>query len=770
MQRRDRVFTRSEVLRLLGIATDPLYERVAGLEATAPPASTSPDPVTEADPTYSELVALATPTLWWMADETSGTTAADESGHNRTATIDGATVNQPALIGHAGDRSWSFDGTNDRVYRADETALDLASPFTLEAVAYPTAVTSFRTIACKKDAASTVEAWAFGINAGAFEFWWTPNGGSYYVLNGGSMVINTRYMVTVTHDGANPRLYVNGVEVDTLAQTAYPRNNALPFTVGLADGGGDAFQGRIGSVVLFEGAHDAATIAARFEAMDLVTAAALVDKGLEMPAEASSTEVGTMARTADKMVDGDAASFWMSAWEGAGSQTLTTVVTYGINYETETRPLSRLTIVPNALSYPVDFKIQYAATDVPLDDPSETGWTTIQTVVGAAAGPTPQIYDFSEVSALKIRCRCTKRSTYSATNGYGVGVNTFTPEGIQDAYVLVTGDSEEGASTTDTTPVIVGGVSYRITSGQIEQNAGAGYVLLSYTSGVLELFVLDGYLWQRTSLPGWWRLDGTGPGGVWSAQYTADPRTTPPEATPPPPVVTPTGWVPYLNLDFSSATHQAIGNTRNNVVSGSGGTWYSSNVSVSNGELLIKSDARGSNGAWQLHAYPQTYGRMETRVRMDYGGGAKACILWWPVSDNWPVDGEIDFYEPFGSSTYVQATNHWAAGNYQLYGKTFTNPTGWMDVVCEWTANRIQIWHNSVLMVDTTGPVGSYHNGGSYSGHGTPGYDIPNKPMIVSFQIDGTGTAAGSWETGRQADAPAWQYFHIDYIRLYKLA
>ncbi|GAA1768688.1 hypothetical protein GCM10009767_28550 [Kocuria aegyptia] len=53
---------------------------------------------------------------------------------------------------------------------------------------------------------------------------------------------------------------------------------------------------------------------------------------------------------------------------------------------------------------------------------------------------------------------------------------------------------------------------------------------------------------------------------------------------------------------------------------------------------------RGDTGGGLSMLKGQTYGRWETRMKLDVGKGYAPAVMLWPDSDVW-ADGEIDFFE-----------------------------------------------------------------------------------------------------------------------------
>ncbi len=180
-------------------------------------------------------------------NEGSGTTVTDASGHNNTGTISGATWTTAGKFGGA----LVFNGTSAWVTIPDAPALRLTTDMTLEAWVKPSTVT---------------EAWRDVIYKGNDNYLLegtTPNGGGVpagggtfeanFVATYGTapLAVNTWTHLALTYDGATLRLYVNGVQVASQAQTGNLVTSANPLQIGGDSIFGQYFQGTIDEVRIY---------------------------------------------------------------------------------------------------------------------------------------------------------------------------------------------------------------------------------------------------------------------------------------------------------------------------------------------------------------------------------------------------------------------------------------------------------------------------------------------------------------------------------------
>jgi len=187
-----------------------------------------------------------------------GTTVADVSGNGNTGTINGATWTTAGRFGGA----LSFNGTSNMVTIADSSSLDLTVGMTLEAWVFPTATpTNGRSIIAKEQPGDIV----YSLHASS-----RPNhrpatmvfvAGSERQLIGGTRVsTNTWVHLAATYDGTTQRLYVNGVQVASRAQTGPIVTSNSPLRIGGNAVFGEFFQGRIDEVRIYNRALSATEI------------------------------------------------------------------------------------------------------------------------------------------------------------------------------------------------------------------------------------------------------------------------------------------------------------------------------------------------------------------------------------------------------------------------------------------------------------------------------------------------------------------------------
>jgi fibronectin type 3 domain-containing protein len=182
--------------------------------------------VTTLTPDTSGLVAA------YGFDEGTGTTVRDASPQNNNGVAIGATW----TTGKFGN-ALMFNGTNAQVTIADVPSLRLTTAMTLEAWVYPTtAPTGWRAIIDKNVDGYYLTASSDNGNRPAAGGTWTN--GNINVFGPSALPVNAWTHLATTFDGSTVRLFLNGVQVASQAQSA-----ALAATTATLQIGGDAYPG-----------------------------------------------------------------------------------------------------------------------------------------------------------------------------------------------------------------------------------------------------------------------------------------------------------------------------------------------------------------------------------------------------------------------------------------------------------------------------------------------------------------------------------------------
>jgi hypothetical protein len=201
----------------------------------------------------------------WRLGEPSGTVAADSAGTNRGTYVNVPLLGLPSLLGaDPGNLATGFDGALDHVRIADSASLRLAPPFSLEAWIRPGALpaqSAFASILTKEGS------YSLQLNGPRLEFTiMQSNVRKRLQAPVGAVVAGQAYHVVATYDGANRRLYLNGVQVATGALTGAATATANPLVVASWDGREEFFKGTVDEAAVYRVALSAARVAAHFNA------------------------------------------------------------------------------------------------------------------------------------------------------------------------------------------------------------------------------------------------------------------------------------------------------------------------------------------------------------------------------------------------------------------------------------------------------------------------------------------------------------------------
>lgn len=216
---------------------------------------------------YATEVLADSPVLYWRLGEPSGATAEDATANDRDGTYAGCTFSVAGAVDD-GDTAVTLDGTDDRITRADEAALDLGDVMTIEAWAKRGATGGPHTIASKDE------------NSFDLRF---HNDRLQFLKANVALIVESTITVTdtttwhhcvATKDGTSVFLYIDGVDVTGSVSNQTLTNTAQQLAVG-SNLGGEWFNGSLDEFALYSTALSAARVLAHYEAAAPVAAPTL---------------------------------------------------------------------------------------------------------------------------------------------------------------------------------------------------------------------------------------------------------------------------------------------------------------------------------------------------------------------------------------------------------------------------------------------------------------------------------------------------------------
>ena len=189
----------------------------------------------------------------WALQETGGTTATDSSGNGRNGTYSGTyTLGQSAISSNGSPYSVTFGG--GLVTVADAAWMDV-SDWTVEALIYPTAVTSYRAWVCRDDGSSDRLWCSMSSAAYPYDLAWNTTPTLYYnnASAGDAYIANTAYLVATRWNSTTHKLDTirNGTSQVSVTTTGTARTGAQPITIAQNAGGSFVFAGRISHVAFY---------------------------------------------------------------------------------------------------------------------------------------------------------------------------------------------------------------------------------------------------------------------------------------------------------------------------------------------------------------------------------------------------------------------------------------------------------------------------------------------------------------------------------------
>ncbi len=226
---------------------------------------------------YSTEVLADSPVAYWRLAEASGTSAADSAG-----TITGTYVNAPTLgaaslvASDTANKAVSFDGVNDHVTApSGAVGLNPTAALTIEAWVKPTTISAGDHQIVRKTGQYFLQR-----AAGAVSLVVYVAGVAKVLTVTPALVAGTAYHVVATYDGTNQKIYLDGVQVGTRAQTGALSTTANTLYIGSATATTEFWDGTLDEVAIYSTALSAARALAHYEAAAAGVAAEIADASM----------------------------------------------------------------------------------------------------------------------------------------------------------------------------------------------------------------------------------------------------------------------------------------------------------------------------------------------------------------------------------------------------------------------------------------------------------------------------------------------------------
>ena len=187
-------------------------------------------------------------------DEGTGTTANDGSGNGNSGTLQ----NGPTWTTGKSGGALNFDGSNDTLFIANSASLNtISTGLTFTAWVYRNSTQSgFVSVAAREVGTSYYEHFYFGFENGSYRWFVNTTGGYSSVSMGGSSPTGQWVHVAGTYDGANVRLYVNGVQQFSTPHSGTFATDTTGVTIGASHNDSshaaeEAFNGKVDDVAIY---------------------------------------------------------------------------------------------------------------------------------------------------------------------------------------------------------------------------------------------------------------------------------------------------------------------------------------------------------------------------------------------------------------------------------------------------------------------------------------------------------------------------------------
>lgn len=202
---------------------------------------------------------------WWPLTEDSGSTAYDYSGNGHDATIAGATLGVPGLLGGT---AISFDGTDDSMTILDAASLDLSLSFTIGAWTNTPASYSVDGYVIRKR--QNYGLLIDGAGGGIASIFYDSSAGAWRVWNTGKVVADDQwhciYLVfEASGTDTTVTAFLDGTRVGSTTQTGQPTFSTNDLGIGWNGSGGEYYNGDIADVRIYDHALSGNEVAYLYE-------------------------------------------------------------------------------------------------------------------------------------------------------------------------------------------------------------------------------------------------------------------------------------------------------------------------------------------------------------------------------------------------------------------------------------------------------------------------------------------------------------------------
>ncbi len=263
---------------------------------------------------YRDEVLADSPRAYWRLGESSGTTAASQTGTGGGTYLGGSTLNQAGALSGDPNTAAQFNGVGGNVRIPNSSALNPTTALSLEAWVKPDALPTASASILRKGAPMLLRL----TPSGGVTFRLTKGGAVNEVSTGGALIAPAQWShIVSTWDGATMKVYINAT-LRASASLAGPIDSGTDsFHLASSYGSYDFFAGAIDEAALYPAALTQARVQAHYNRARLINSGA-PNVTLASPADGSAhTDARPTFAGAAGTDDGDSAIVRVRLWAGA---------------------------------------------------------------------------------------------------------------------------------------------------------------------------------------------------------------------------------------------------------------------------------------------------------------------------------------------------------------------------------------------------------------------------------------------------------------------
>jgi hypothetical protein len=258
--------TTSSALQPVLPGSDAAFVTRLAQNATSPTPTPTPTAtaIVSTGSTYATTILADKPVGYWRLGESSGSVAVDQTGAHNGTYVNAPVLGQPGALANDTNTAVKFDGVSSHVSLGDTLDFPNTAAFSLETWVNPSLLDGTVRRVISKDNSS--DGFLLGVSSSTTAFVRYAGGSFDQTPNAGVLPTGVWSHIVATYDGATMRVFINGVQVSSLASSRLLSNNTNSLTFADRASGGRAFNGVLDEVAIYNVALSPAQIQAHFTA------------------------------------------------------------------------------------------------------------------------------------------------------------------------------------------------------------------------------------------------------------------------------------------------------------------------------------------------------------------------------------------------------------------------------------------------------------------------------------------------------------------------